>query len=128
MSKYILISNFYGDQKMSLINNAFADEATKLATGPNAAIMQLFPFVIIFFIFYFMLIRPQMKKQKEHVKMLESLKKGEKVVTSGGIVGTITKVDDNLFHLEVANDMVIKVIKSAVTEIFNPKTAVDTKK
>jgi preprotein translocase subunit YajC len=115
---------------MSLISSAFADEIPPAATSavPNAQLMQLFPFVIIFFIFYFLLIKPQAKKQKEHANMIDSLKKGEKVVTTGGIVGTITKIEDTLFHLEISNDVVIKVLKTSIGEIFKPKALEENKK
>jgi preprotein translocase subunit YajC len=101
-------------------NTAWAQEAAA-AAAPNNALMSLLPFIFIFGIFYFMLIRPQIKKQKEHQAMLDSVKRGEKVVTSGGIIGTIAKIDDDIIHLEVAPDFKIKVLKSAIMNITSRK-------
>lgn len=72
---------------------------------------------LIFIIFYFLLIRPQQKKQKEHQKLLESLSKGDRVVTSGGIYGTVIGVKENIVVLKIAEDVKIEVAKSAVTAV-----------
>ena len=73
------------------------------------------PLVLMFVIFYFLLIRPQQKKAKEHQAMLGELKKGDKVVTSGGIHGTITKVDETDVTMEVADKVRIKVTRSNIS-------------
>ena len=74
---------------------------------------QFIPLILIFVIFYFFLIRPQQKKVKEHKQMVESLKRGDKVVTSGGIVGTIEKVIDNeKVEVVIADNVKVDVIKS----------------
>ena len=74
---------------------------------------QFVPLILIFVIFYFFLIRPQQKKVKEHKQMVESLKRGDKVVTSGGIVGTIEKVIDNeKVEVVIADNVKVDVIKS----------------
>ena len=73
---------------------------------------QLIPLILIFVIFYFFLIRPQQKKVKEHRAMVEGLKKGDKVVTSGGITGTITRVVDNdKVEVEIAENITVEVIR-----------------
>jgi len=77
----------------------------------------LFMILVIFGIFYFLLVRPQMKRQKEHNKMLESLKKGDKVITSGGIHGTIVGVKDDIAVLKIADEVKVEVSKSAVAAI-----------
>ena len=78
----------------------------------SAGIGQFIPLILIFVIFYFFLIRPQQKKVKEHKAMVESLKKGDKVVTSGGITGTISRVVDNdKVEIEIADNVTVEVIR-----------------
>ena len=73
---------------------------------------QFIPLILIFVIFYFFLIRPQQKKVKEHKAMVENLKKGDKVVTSGGITGTITRVVDNdKVEVEIADNVTVEVVR-----------------
>ena len=75
-------------------------------------IAQFIPLILIFIIFYFFLIRPQQKKVKEHKAMVESLKKGDKVVTSGGITGTISRVIDNdKVEVEIADNVTVEIIR-----------------
>ena len=78
----------------------------------NSGIAQFIPLILIFVIFYFFLIRPQQKKVKEHKAMVESLKKGDRVVTSGGITGTISRVVDNdKVEIEIADNVTVEVIR-----------------
>ena len=78
----------------------------------SSGIGQFIPLILIFVIFYFFLIRPQQKKVKEHKAMVESLKKGDKVVTSGGITGTISRVIDNdKVEVEIADNVTVEVIR-----------------
>ena len=78
----------------------------------SSGIGQFIPLILIFVIFYFFLIRPQQKKVKEHKAMVESLKKGDKVVTSGGITGTISRVIDNdKVEVEIADNVTVEIIR-----------------
>ncbi len=78
----------------------------------SSGIGQFIPLILIFVIFYFFLIRPQQKKVKEHKAMVESLKKGDKVVTSGGITGTISRVIDNdKVEIEIAENVTVEVVR-----------------
>ena len=78
----------------------------------GAGIGQFIPLILIFVIFYFFLIRPQQKKVKEHKAMVESLKKGDKIVTSGGITGTISRVVDNdKVEVEIADNVTVEVVR-----------------
>ena len=78
----------------------------------SSGIGQFIPLILIFVIFYFFLIRPQQKKVKEHKAMVESLKKGDKVVTSGGITGTISIVIDNdKVEVEIADNVTVEVVR-----------------
>ena len=86
----------------------------------SAGIGQFIPLILIFVIFYFFLIRPQQKKVKEHKAMVESLKKGDKIVTSGGITGTISRVVDNdKIEVEIAENVTVKIIKSTVSQVLS---------
>jgi preprotein translocase subunit YajC len=76
--------------------------------------MGLMPLVLLFVVFYFLLIRPQQKRSKEQKKFIENLKKGDKVVTSGGLYGTITGITDDTVTLEIADKIRVKVLKGAI--------------
>ena len=87
----------------------------------SAGIGQFIPLILIFVIFYFFLIRPQQKKVKENKAMVESLKKGDKIVTSGGITGTISRVVDNdKIEVEIADNVTVEVIRgTGVQSLMN---------
>ena len=85
--------------------------------------MGMLPLVLMFVVLYFVMIRPQMKRQKEHKAMIEALAKGDEVVTSGGLLGKVAKMDDNFLSLEVASGVEIKVQRSAVIQVL-PKGSV----
>lgn len=106
----------------------FATIATAAPGGFSALMMNLFPFIAIIFVFYFLMIRPQQKRMKEHKEMVEGLKRGDKVVTQGGMIGKITKVDEVTAKVELAEGVVVEVIKSTISEVRNrtePKAAND---
>ena len=87
---------------------------------------QFVPLILIFVIFYFFLIRPQQKKVKEHKSMVAALKRGDEVITSGGIVGVIERVhEDDKIDLSVSENVTVKVIKSTIQSLL---TKADTKK
>ena len=93
----------------------------------SSGIGQFIPLILIFVIFYFFLIRPQQKKVKEHKAMVESLKKGDKVVTSGGITGTISRVIDNdKVEIEIADNVTVEVVRG--TGIQSLMNSQETKK
>ncbi len=99
-----------------------ADITTSAATQPPSLLMNIMPFIMIFLVCYLLIIRPQMKKQKEHQTMISSIHRGEKVVTGGGIIGTVVKVEDDdsdILHVEIAPNVKIRVIKSTVTSIVS---------
>ena len=86
----------------------------------ESGIGQFIPLILIFVIFYFFLIRPQQKKVKEHKAMVESLKKGDKVVTSGGIVGKIERVlGDDKVDVKISDNVTVKVFKSTIQSLAN---------
>ncbi len=89
--------------------------------GGGGMVGTLIMFAAIFAIFYFMIIRPQQKRQKEKEKMLNALKKGDKVMTSGGIHGVVAGMDEKTVLVEVAKDVKIKFERSAITTITDTK-------
>ena len=84
----------------------------------NQELAQFMPLILIGVVFYFLLIRPQQKRVKEHRAMVEGVRRGDNVVTSGGIMGKVTKVrDDNVVQVEIAPDVRIDVVKSTLSEV-----------
>lgn len=81
-------------------------------------ISSLLPFILIIFVFYFLILRPQQKRQKERKKLLESIAKGDKVITSGGIYGTVEGVEDKTVLLKISDNTKIKVERSAIGTIL----------
>ncbi|MBL4666773.1 MAG: preprotein translocase subunit YajC [Sneathiella sp.] len=89
-------------------------------------IAQMLPLVLIGVVFYFLLIRPQQKRAKEHRAMVEGVRRGDSVVTAGGIAGKVTKVrDDNLVQVEIAPEVRVDVVKSTLTEVRGKTEPVD---
>ena len=90
------------------------------APGGGSFIASLLPLVLIFVIFYFLLIRPQQKRMKEHRAMLEALRKGDQVVTQGGVFAKVTKVmEEDKVEVEIAKDVRIQVVKSTITAVVS---------
>ncbi|MBK3731515.1 protein translocase subunit yajC [Azospirillum brasilense] len=101
------------------VSTAYAQTAAPAAGGADM-IVQFLPLILIFVVFYFLLIRPQQKKMKEHKGMLEAIRRGDRVVTGGGIIGTITKVgpDDEL-QVEIAENVRVRVMRSTVNLVLS---------
>ena len=89
--------------------------------APQSGIVSFIPLILIFVIFYFLLIRPQQKKAKEREALLKSIKKGDKVITSSGIHGTIAGLDDATVLLDIGNNTKIKMERSAVGQVVASK-------
>jgi preprotein translocase subunit YajC len=100
------------------ISTAYAQAAAGAPGGGMESLMSLAPLVLIFVVFYFLLIRPQQKKLKEHKAMLDALRRGDKVVTGGGIVGTIVKVADDEATVEIAENVRVRVLRSTITTVL----------
>ena len=91
--------------------------APAAASQPGGGLMTFLPLILIFVIFYFLLIRPQQKKAKEHRAMLEALKRGDKVVTSGGLYGVIESVEKETFTIKLAENVKVKVGKGYIAAV-----------
>src|SRR5215475_6561454 len=99
-----------------LISQAWAQGA---GGGGSDFLVQLFPLVLIFIVFYFLLIRPQQSKMKQQREMLSGVKRGDRVVTGGGIIGLVTKVvGENELQVELADGVRVRVIKQTITDIL----------
>ncbi len=112
-----------------MINTAYAMGQAGGQAG-QGGLVSFLPIIILFAIFYFLLIRPQQKKAKQHREMIANLKKGNRIITSGGIYGTIQTIDDTTIGLEIAEKIKIKIsrgnVSSVISDIESGKK--DTKK
>jgi preprotein translocase subunit YajC len=107
------------------ISSAFAQTAPAAAAGGDmqSTLMSMLPLVLMFVVLYFVMIRPQMKKQKEAKAMIDALAKGDEVVTVGGMLGKVTKLNDNSLSLEVANGVEVQIQRIAVVQVL-PKGSI----
>ncbi len=94
------------------ISNAYAQQA-----APQGSLIDLWPLVVIFIAFYFLLIRPQQKKQKAHSEMVGALQVGDEVMTAGGILGRITAVSDHYAVVQISDNTEIKIQKASVSQV-----------
>jgi len=99
-----------------LISNAYAQTAA--AAGPMESAMQFLPIILMFVVLYFLMIRPQQKKAKEHKALLEALGKGDEVVTQSGMVGRITKVSDDFVTIEIAANVEVQMQKPSIVVVL----------
>jgi preprotein translocase subunit YajC len=101
-----------------IITDALADTPASSIGGFD--VMSFLPLILIFAVFYFLILRPQQKKLKTHQQMLANLRRGDRVVTNGGIIGTVSKlVSDQEVQLEIADDVKVRVIRSMITEVMS---------
>ena len=101
------------------ISLAHAQTAPAAAPGGiESSLMSMLPLVLMFVVLYFIMIRPQMKRQKEHKAMVEALAKGDEVVTAGGLYGKVSKIGETNLHIEVANGVEVMIQRHAVTQVL----------
>lgn len=108
------------------ISNAFAQAAPAAAGGAESmfgSLGQMLPLVLMFVVLYFVMIRPQMKRQKEHKAMIEALAKGDEVVTGGGLLGKVSKIGDSHVSLEIAAGVEVQVQRAAIVQVL-PKGSI----
>ncbi len=101
------------------VSTAYAQTASGAAGQPGLDLMSILPLILIFVVFYFLLIRPQQKKLKEHKTMVDGLRRGDRVITAGGIIGTVTRVgtEDDV-TVEIAEGVRVRVVRSTVTTVL----------
>lgn len=105
-----------------IVASAHAADAAPPANDVSSSLMKFLPLFLIFGVFYFLLIRPQQKKLDEQTAMIKALKKGDRVVTAGGIIGTIASLEgEDYVMLEVADGVKIKVVRSTINSLFDGK-------
>ena len=97
-----------------LISDAYA----QVGGEAGGSLFRLLPLVVIFVLFYFLLIRPQQKRAKQHKEMVAALSKGEEVVTNGGLLGKVIEVDDNFITVEISSGLNVKVQRQAVSQVM----------
>jgi preprotein translocase subunit YajC len=98
------------------VTPAFAQASNPL--GGDSMLLQLLPFVLIFVIMYFLILRPQQRRAKEHQELIKNLRRGDTVITSGGLVGKVTKVvDDEQIEVEIADGVRVRQVRSMVTGV-----------
>ena len=101
------------------ISSAFAQTAPAAAGGDmQSTLMNMLPILVMFGVLYLVMIRPQMKKQKEYKNMIESIVKGDEVVTAGGFLGRISKLGDAFISVELANGVEVQMQRSAVVQVL----------
>jgi preprotein translocase subunit YajC len=102
------------------ISNAFAQTAPAAAAGGDmtSSLMSMLPLVLMFVVLYFIMIRPQMRKQKEHRAMIDALAKGDEVVTAGGMLGKVSSISEGYIHVQVANGVEVQMQRSAVVQVL----------
>jgi preprotein translocase subunit YajC len=111
------------------ISSAFAQTAPAAAGGSDmmSSLTGMLPLVLMFVVLYFVMIRPQMKKQKEHRAMIEALAKGDEVATAGGLLGTVTKLGESYLTLQLAPGVEVQLQRSAIVQVL-PRGAINTSK
>jgi preprotein translocase subunit YajC len=101
------------------ISNAFAQAAPAAAGGSTeSTLLSLLPLVLMFVVLYFIMIRPQMKKQKEHKAMVEALAKGDEVIIAGGVLGRVAKLGDSFINVEVSGNVELQVQRASVLQVL----------
>ena len=102
------------------ISNAYAQAAPAAAAGGDmsSSLMSMLPLVLMFVVLYFIMIRPQMKKQKEHRAMIDALAKGDEVTTAGGLIGKVTSIGEGNIGLQIANGVEVQMQRSAVVQVL----------
>ena len=103
------------------ISSAFAQTAPAAAAAGGdimSTLQSMLPLVLMFVVLYFVMIRPQMKRQKEHRAMVDALAKGDEVVVGGGLLGKVTRLSEQILHIEVANGVEIQVQRVAVAQVL----------
>ena len=98
---------------------AYAADAVG-GTAPVNPLVQFMPIILMFVIFYFLLIRPQQKKAREHQQLLNALKKDDKILTTGGIYGTVMQVKGDIIEVKIAENVKVQVAKSAIGSVIQP--------
>ncbi|OJY68100.1 MAG: preprotein translocase subunit YajC [Sphingobium sp. 66-54] len=104
-------------------NLALAQAAPAAGSSGAGMVMQFVPLLLIFAVFYFLLIRPQQQAAKRHRAKIDAVKKGDQVVTGGGLVGKVVRVDEGYVDVELAQGIKVKAVKGTLSDVIDPMTA-----
>lgn len=115
---YEIIINFliFGINTMDLIDLIISPAYAQDVGSSAGAFSSFLPLILLIVVFYFLLIRPQSKRAKEHKKLLSELKKGDEVVSNGGVVGKIVKVEESFVEVEIAKNVIVKIQRQAINQ------------
>lgn len=102
------------------MQTSILNQLAAASTGAPPAFVTYMPFVAMALIFWFLILRPQMKQQKEHKSKLAALKKGDEVLTGGGLIGKVLKIDENYAEIEIAQGVKVKALKSTIVDVIPP--------
>lgn len=105
-----------------MTNLTFTLSAAAAEPGGSSILIGILPWLLIFVIFYMLMIRPQQKRMKQHQAAISAIKKGDDVITGGGIRGRVTKATDEELEVEIANNVRVRVVRGTVSQVLTPKT------
>ncbi len=120
--RLVFLINFIVELSV-FISSAFAQTAPAAGGDMQSSLMSMLPLILMFVVLYFIMIRPQLKKSKEHRAMIDALARGDEVVTGGGLLGKVTKLGDSYVSLEVASGVELQIQRSAVVQVL-PKGSI----
>ena len=100
-----------------LITSAYAQMPSMFGGGSDNMLVSLLPFILIFVIMYFLILRPQQNRQRQHKELVANLRRGDTIVTSGGLIGKVAKVDENELQVELAEGVRVRVVRGMVAEV-----------
>ncbi|MCA0176935.1 MAG: preprotein translocase subunit YajC [Proteobacteria bacterium] len=106
------------------ISEAFAQTAPAAPASATSSLMQFLPLILMFVVLYFIMIRPQMKRQKEHKALIDALAKGDEVVLASGLYGRVTRLAEGVVHIEIASGVEVRVQRASVVQVL-PKGTLD---
>jgi preprotein translocase subunit YajC len=113
---------------MHQILEAVLTQAGDAQSSPAGGLGMFLPLILIFVVFYFLMIRPQAKQQKKHQEFVSSLKKGDEVVTTGGVIGRVVQVEDRAVQIDVGGGMKLRIVKAQIVGAWTEKGAIEPAK
>ena len=115
-----VLAPYAEEEKFKRMSSTLMLAAVATPSGGTSFFIQTIPLVLVFVIFWFLMIRPQQRRQKEHAAQIAAVKKGDRVVTGGGLIGKVTKVGDSEVEVELGTNVRVMAIKSTLTQVGNP--------
>jgi preprotein translocase subunit YajC len=108
---------------LMFVTPAFAQTAGAASGGASGLLVQILPLALIFIVFWLLIIRPQSQKMKAHKARIDAVKKNDQVVTGGGLVGKVVKVEDAFVEVELAPNVKVRAVKATLTDVIDPASA-----